>query len=234
MKNLKIKRKFSVDVLQEEGAYSFMNLASLTAYFREGYQHDLYYFCDGFLMSSLVRILTGEVVERVSFDFTSIAENVFSYAEKKGASISFVGANQVELDFFIEKIKCKYPELIIELAINGFYNRKEELDIIKNLASSSSSYVVVGLGAGKQEHFMLGLKKEGFKGTIFSCGGFIRQESGSSGNYYPRFINDLGLRAFYRMYKEPHTIKRYAFDYPKNVFCLISNVILKKMKIKLS
>src|SRR5690606_22825043 len=111
---------------------------------------------------------------------------------------------------------------------NGFFSQKEEHQLIDKIKELSVDIVVAGLGAGKQEQFVLKLKRAGYQGCSFTCGGFIRQEAGSTGDYYPDWINKMKFRAFYRMYKEPHTIKRYAIDYPKNALCFIFKVLSKR------
>jgi N-acetylglucosaminyldiphosphoundecaprenol N-acetyl-beta-D-mannosaminyltransferase len=50
-------------------------------------------------------------------------------------------------------------------------------------------------------------------------------------NYYPAVINRLHLRAFYRMYREPHTIKRYLIDYPGNFLQLLAMILQRKVAI---
>jgi N-acetylglucosaminyldiphosphoundecaprenol N-acetyl-beta-D-mannosaminyltransferase len=44
-------------------------------------------------------------------------------------------------------------------------------------------------------------------------------------------INRLHLRAFYRMYREPHTIKRYLIDYPGNFLHLLAMIVRRKVAI---
>ncbi len=43
-------------------------------------------------MSTFMSRITGRTIGRVSYDFTSIADAVFSCAEKPGKRIYFVGA----------------------------------------------------------------------------------------------------------------------------------------------
>jgi N-acetylglucosaminyldiphosphoundecaprenol N-acetyl-beta-D-mannosaminyltransferase len=50
--------------------------------------------------------------------------------------------------------------------------------------------------------------------------------------YYPEVINRLHLRAFYRMYREPHTIKRYLVDYPGNFLQLLAMLVRHKVTIR--
>lgn len=94
--------------------------------------------------------------------------------------------------------------------------------------------MLVGLGAGLQERFVLDALRGGFSGVAFTCGGFIRQEADAGERYYPDAINRLHLRAFYRMYREPHTIKRYLLDYPSNALRLTELILRQQVAINVT
>ena len=51
------------------------------------------------------------------------------------------------------------------------------------------------------------LKKAGYKGIVFTCGGFLHQTSDNI-NYYPEWVNKYNLRAFYRLFHERGLVKR--------------------------
>lgn len=230
---IKIKSSWSLSKLSP-GIYSFLNLASITSAFdsNEKILSQIQFYCDGGLLSKLISILTTEKIRRVSFDFTSIADEIFKYCESNDKTIYFVGAEQKEVTKFVSKIMTNYPSLKIAGYHNGYFKNSTALaDKINDL---NVDFVVAGLGAGRQETFLFELLERKFKGIGFSCGGFIRQFAESkSETYYPYIINKLKLRGFYRMYKEPHTIKRYFLDYPKNIILLPLKVYTRKIIIKL-
>ena len=60
-----------------------------------------------------------------------------------------------------------------------------------------------------QEKFLLKVKNAGYLGIGFTCGGFIHQTSRNEIDYYPTWVDKTNLRFVYRMWKEPHTRKRY-------------------------
>ncbi len=234
-KQMKIAPRFSRAVLDKTGCYSFLNFASLTSFFAERSMEELDYFCDGWLMCSIVRLLTGVKVDRVSFDYTSIAAEVFNQAGKKGKKIFIVGAEREEIKIFVKKIALKHNDLNVTGYHDGYFNETDEQSkLVDSIIASGADLVIAGLGAGKQERFLLSLKGSGFTGLAFSCGGFIRQEACANKPYYPVWINKLNLRAFYRMYKEPHTIPRYIINYPINASYLVYLVLSNQMEIKFS
>lgn len=229
---LLVNSEFKSSSIKPRGCYSFLNFASLSAFFKSSENGDISYYCDGFLMCTLVGIVKGKKIQRVSFDFTSIAEDVFQFAEKNQQSIFLLGSAEQEITAFQDKLLKRYPNIMVKGYRNGFFSEQEAQQLINHINELSVDIVIAGLGAGKQEQFILKLKRAGYQGCSFTCGGFIRQEAGSAGDYYPEWINRMGLRAFYRMYKEPHTIKRYLLDYPKNAFSFLGKVVSKKLNVQ--
>lgn len=79
----------------------------------------------------------------------------------------------------------------------------------KHIVKLNSDFLIVGMGALMQEKFLLKVKNAGYQGVGFTCGGFIHQTSKNEIDYYPAWVDKTNLRFVYRMWKEPHTLKRY-------------------------
>ena len=233
MISLELVGHYTPNLLEANKAFSFINFASIGSFFDQ-HPNTIAYFCDGMLMSTFMSRVTGRTIDRVSFDFTSIADSVFSYAEKQGKRVYFVGARQAELELFIDKIKVRYPALIIAGHHNGYFDAPEAACIQADICRSEANILIVGLGAGLQEQFEQDALRAGFTGVAFTCGGFIRQEAMATHHYYPEPVNRLHLRAFYRMYREPHTIKRYLVDYPSNFLHLLEMIARHEVAINLT
>lgn len=230
MFKLEIVGQYSAKLLEANQAYSFINFASIGSFFEQN-PSTVAYFCDGMLMSTFMSRVTGRTIGRVSFDFTSIADVVLRSAEQQGKRVYFVGARQAELDLFIIKIKALYPQLSIAGYHDGYFDAAQAEGIRADICRSAADILIVGLGAGLQEQFEQDALRAGFRGVAFTCGGFIRQEALATRQYYPALINRLHLRAFYRMYREPHTIKRYLIDYPTNFLHLLNMIVRHKVAI---
>jgi len=228
---IKIKRQFDVNTIGSCHSYSFLNLASIGQLSLDSQKNDngLLYYCDGFLLGTLISILHFKKIKRFSFDFTSLAHPTFDYCQKHDKRVFFVGGTKEEINLFSGKVQKEYSNLPIVGKCDGYQGKEQWGKLIDEVISLNTDVLIVSLGAGLQEEFMTMAKVRGFEGTSFSSGGFIRQTSSAIGiSYYPKFINALGLRAVYRMYKEPHTIQRYLFDYPKNLAVVIKNSIINK------
>ncbi|MHC8407484.1 MULTISPECIES: WecB/TagA/CpsF family glycosyltransferase [unclassified Pseudomonas] len=233
MIKLNVIEQYSPALLDANKAFSFVNFASIGSFLKQP-SNAVAYFCDGMLMSTFMSRVTGRAVGRVSFDFTSIADPVFSSAEAQGKRVYFVGARQAELALFIEKILLRYPALNIAGYHNGYFNAQQAEAIHADICRSETHILIVGLGAGLQERFVDNALQAGFRGVAFTCGGFIRQEAMATQQYYPALVDRLHLRAFYRMYREPHTIKRYLIDYPSNFCHLLAMIVRRKVSINIS
>lgn len=166
-------------------------------------------FVDGILMCIFIRIILGKRIRRLSFDMTSIANDLFKYASNKHKSIYFIGSSQDKIKKSINVIADSFPDLNIIGFRNGYFNSLEERDdIIGEIIRIKPDFLIIGMGSPLQEQFAVDLKNEGYDGIVFTCGGFLHQTSEGI-NYYPKWINKLNLRGFYRQYKEKIFIRNY-------------------------
>jgi N-acetylglucosaminyldiphosphoundecaprenol N-acetyl-beta-D-mannosaminyltransferase len=170
-------------------------------------------FIDGIILVLLSKIL-GVPARRFSFDMTSMAPIVFSYAVQEGKTIAFLGGSDRDLEAFSEKLTKEFPGVKIATAANGF-----DYDVAgyaNMLVASKPDFVVIGMGAPLQDSIMAELYSI-YPATYFTCGGFITQSSKTL-NYYPPLVNKLNLRFLFRAINEPHYRKRL-YLYP--LACLL-------------
>ena len=169
-------------------------------------------------------VYRGSKIERLSFDFTSVANLVFENAAAEAQRGFILGSDQSSNGKFLSKITDMFPGIILD-GRSGYFDSDEDLSKILNmLAESNYDFIVIGMGAVKQEQVAIALIDSGFPGRIYTCGGFIHQTALGDGQYYPGWIDKLNLRFAYRMYKEPSTIRRYLIDYPKAFILLSRNI----------
>lgn len=166
-------------------------------------------FSDGIVVAVGHRLLIGPC-SRHSFDSTSLAPPVFEFAHEVNAPIFFIGAHGDTVKKAVEEVKKKYRNIDVVGVASGFPKNLEQQ--AKEIIKSGAKIVICGMGAPHQEKFLILLKKYGFQGICFSCGGYFDQLLGGL-HYYPRWINKFNLRFLYRIYREPgRLIKRYFFD----------------------
>jgi N-acetylglucosaminyldiphosphoundecaprenol N-acetyl-beta-D-mannosaminyltransferase len=232
-----IGKEFNIGLsYQETSTYhfiSFVNLFSLLQLMKSERDYSkLMFFCDGFLMCLSVYVVTGVYPKRVSFDFTSIAHVVFETANEQGASIYIVGS-EIEINLqFSDFIKRKYKNINIVGNHSGFFKAGDSEVLVRNIVNINPDYVLIGMGAPKQDDFSLDLYAGGYKGKSYTCGGFMHQTVMKDGAYYPLLVDKFNVRFLYRMYREPYTIKRYLLDYPRSLFKYLRLVLKGALNVK--
>ncbi len=167
-------------------------------------------FADGSLLVAAIRLLYGVKVTRRSFDMTSVAPQLFNHIQMNHKSIYIVASKQEQVEKAISILQDRYPNLNVVGFRNGYFNNEEEQDLeARYIVELAPDYLIVGMGAIIQEQFLLKVKDVGYNGVGFTCGGFIHQTARGEADYYPAWVDRMNIRFLYRMWKEPHTRKRY-------------------------
>ena len=167
-------------------------------------------FVDGKFLALAVKLFYRNSVKRRSFDMTSIAPELFCYSEVHNKSVYIVAARQNEVERSVSIFKEHYPKLNFAGFRNGYFSGEQEMDSeIRKIVELDPDFVICGMGIVRQERFLERLKKAGYKGIAFTCGGFISQTAMNKIIYYPKIFDLLNLRFVYRMIMEKHTRKRY-------------------------
>lgn len=205
---------FSVNqIFENKGkAYTYLNPVSyLTALDNKELFSQLDgIFADGGLLVKAIKIVYGKQVTRRSFDMTSMAPELFAYVAKHGKTIYIVASKQEQVEKAVEIFRERYPKVKFAGYRNGYFASESEMDVeAKYIAKLNPDFLIVGMGALMQEKFLLKVKNAGYQGVGFTCGGFIHQTSRNEIDYYPAWVDRTNLRFVYRMWKEPHTRKRY-------------------------
>ena len=205
---------FSVNqIFENKGkAYTYLNPVSyLTALDNKELFSQLDgIFADGGLLVKAIKMVYGKQVTRRSFDMTSMAPELFAYVAKHGKTIYIVASKREQVEKAVEIFHERYPKVKFAGYRNGYFASESEMDVeAKYIAKLNPDFLIVGMGALIQEKFLLKVKNAGYQGVGFTCGGFIHQTSKNEIDYYPAWVDKTNLRFVYRMWKEPHTRKRY-------------------------
>ena len=192
--------------------YTYLNPVSYLTALKEKVLFDQMdgIFADGSLLAGAIRLVYGKRVTRRSFDMTSMAPEVLTYANEHGMSVCVIATRQEMLEKTISIFASQYPNIVWKGCRNGYFATRMEMEEeARKIAKSDPDYLIVGMGIKMQERFLLMCKQAGYKGIGFTCGGFIHQTSKDKIDYYPAWVDKINLRFLYRMWKEPHTRKRY-------------------------
>ncbi|MBR1547401.1 MAG: WecB/TagA/CpsF family glycosyltransferase [Prevotella sp.] len=220
MKSLLVRKIIATEAMGDDGAYleqtgrvyTFLNPVSyLDALEHRGlFERFDGIFADGSLLVAAIRVMYGKRVTRRSCDMTSIGKELLEMSAQTGKSLYYVASKQEEVEKAVKMLKGKFPKANIIGYRNGYFSSEEEMDEeARHIRELSPDFLVVGMGAIRQEEFLLRVKAAGYQGIGFTCGGFIHQTAHNETDYYPEWVDRMNVRFLYRMWKEPHTRKRY-------------------------
>lgn len=178
---------------------------------------------DGSLHKSLHNIFNPNKIDRVSFDFSSIAAHVLSQAADNKQKVVLIGAKPGLVDIAKSNFISMYPELDIVFTHHGYFDSEKMRD---NVIAASDQHkpdiVIVGMGTPYQEQFLIKYKEIAVTPCqLYTCGGFIEQSSMKADYYHP-LVKKLGLRWLQRAIMHKHVRERLIRDYPRFIvkYCL--------------
>lgn len=186
---------------------------------------------DGILITSILNFFKEKEfqVKRFSFDMTSVAPYVLTAAQKEKYDVYFLGTEERFINSTVQNLKQQYPELIISGFRHGYFNNLiERENFIKSIVVQSPKIVIIGMGAPLQENMGVLFREFGYKGSIYTCGGFLHQTSDKI-QYYPEIVDKLNLRLPYRMLKEPNLFWRSVKSYPLFFIKFLYSIIRSKI-----
>ena len=161
---------------------------------------------DGMSIVWSVRFLGYKIQERVAG--IDLMENLIRLAHKKNYSCFFLGANEEVVKNVVSHYSVKYSEKIIAGFRDGYFDEKDEKDIIKKIKESDAEFLFVAITSPKKEIFLNKYKNElkninlimGVGGSFDVIAGTVKRA--------PKYIQDLGLEWFYRFIQEPKRMWR--------------------------
>lgn len=199
-------------LIENRKVYTFLNPVSYLSALdnKELFAHFDGIFADGSILVAAIKLVYGKTVTRRSFDMTSLAPELLSYAETHNKSVYIVASRQEQVEKAVGIFNERYPKLMVAGYRNGYFaSEKEQDEEAQHIVGVNPDFLIVGMGALMQERFLLKVKDSGYRGIGFTCGGFIHQTAKDEIDYYPVWVDRMNLRFLYRMYKEKHTRKRY-------------------------
>ncbi len=167
-------------------------------------------FADGAMLVRAIGLFYRKKIRRRSLDMTSMAQDLFTYANVNRKSVCIVASKQEMLENALSVLCSQYPDIEWRGCRDGYFASQDEMRATASrIAEENADFLIVGMGIGLQEQFLMMCKEAGYKGIGFTCGGFIHQISDGNFNYYNEWVDRYNLRFLYRFWKEPHTRLRY-------------------------
>ena len=111
---------------------------------------------DGISLVVLCRVLTGRHFGRASFDFSSLAGDVFRNAEQDAEAVYLIGAKEFDIEAAAANILAAYPQLRLLGHRSGYFqSRNEYCETCRRIALLRPDIIIAGLGTPKQPPVLL-------------------------------------------------------------------------------
>ncbi len=159
---------------------------------------------DGIGVVKASKILKMPVKERITG--IDLAQTLLEYGNNLKKKIYLFGSTDEVINLLVDKLKIKYPDLIISGYSNGFVKDKDK--VFNDMSNFDPDIVLVALGIPMQEKLIYKHIKEFNKGIFVGVGGSFDVLSGVK-KRAPKLIIKLNLEWLYRIICEPKRIKRF-------------------------
>ena len=151
------------------------------------------------------KVFNKPLKERVA-GFDLMMEFV-KWASHKDVSIYLLGAKPEVVEKAQSNLKNLYPSLKIVGFHHGYFNEKEEENIIEDINKRAAQVLFVALGAPKQEKWIYKNKEKLKVKIAMGVGGSFDVIAGKA-KRAPEIYRKLGLEWLYRLIQEPWRYKR--------------------------
>ena len=186
--------------------------------FYEIYHESNYRVCDGQILFWMLKLLGKPVKEKISGSRFFPAFYQY-HKDKKHTKIFLLGAAPGVAIKAQRNINRKVGRNIVVDTYSpyfGFEKDKSECDyIIERINNSGANVLAVGMGAPKQEKWIIKYKQFLTSiNTFLAIGASIDFEAGHK-SLAPKWISDAGLETPYRLLSEPRRLwRRYLLEHP--------------------
>lgn len=188
--------------------------------------------CDGIGIRKAAKSVWGLKTPIISLDYSGIGNDYLQMCADEKMSLCLVGAREDIVRDAASNISKKYSNIGSIQAFSGYGESLIEAE--KFILGTSPDMVVVCLGMGKQEAYLLKLVESGWAGIGICAGGFFDKIANPK-NDYPVLLEKLNLRFLGRLVKEPRRMtKRYFIDYQPFMKLYIKNLLSTSKKKQIS
>lgn len=155
---------------------------------------------DNMLVVMSLRLLRYKVPERSACP--DIFEMLLALANRKGYTIYFLGAKEEILQTMLNKLKAKYPDLIVTGSRNGYFDSEEEHAIVDKIAALRPHMLFLALPTPQKEVFINRYKSRLSVRLAFGVGGAFDVQAGKV-RRAPRWMRSIGLEGIHRAVQNP-------------------------------
>lgn len=150
---------------------------------------------DGFPIFLSTRLLGDPIPERVTG--ADLMEELLRMADVNKFGVYFFGSKPKVLEGVLERCRTEFPDLRIAGFRDGYFKKKDEELIVKEIASADPDILFVALGVPQKEYFVHDHLKELNASVILPVGGAFDVYAGLK-KRAPFWVQKLGIEWLWR------------------------------------
>ncbi len=167
--------------------------------------------CDGIGVQCAARSVFKVDTSIISMDFSGIARDYLELWSRRQWSLCLVGGSDAVVHAAADRIRHEYPGARLDATFKGYGEGPEKAT--EHIADQRIDLVLVGMGMGLQESFLVGLRTADWRGSGICVGGFF-EKLADPGKEYPAWSERYKVRFLGRLSREPRRLlRRYTLGY---------------------
>jgi len=213
--SLQKNRKPTVFLYLNSGSYYYKTVQSD---YEQAIKASDYIYLNSYYLGLFIKCVFHKNFEKINAE--DFIFELLQICESRKKRVFILGAKNVTNERAVNNLKSKYKKLAIT-GYGGYF--KNDSDVLNKLDSFKPHIIIVGLGSGLQEPWILrNAKKINRPVSIIAVGNYI-DVLGNSRQLPPKLLREMELEWLYRLIKEPRRLwKRYFFG----LFISLKEVIL--------
>ncbi len=169
-------------------------------------------YCDGISVYWGCKLLKKPIPEKLTT--TDCLDPIAARCADEGLSMYILGNAPGVAQKAAQRMKEKYPGLLIKGARSGYFDQHEEKELLAEIKRLKPDVLWVGMGNPIQELWVDRCRHQLQVPIILTCGGMMEIIAGQL-KRPPRWITDNGFEWAFRLCNQPlHTWKRYLLGNP--------------------
>jgi N-acetylglucosaminyldiphosphoundecaprenol N-acetyl-beta-D-mannosaminyltransferase len=167
--------------------------------------------CDGVGVQKAVKRVFGVDTPLISPDYSGIGQEIFSSGSKAGFSLCLVGGKPGITSEAARRITADFPGYRGISAFEGYGPCLQQAR--QHILETNPQMLMIALGMGRQEAYLLELLAAGWKGVGICVGGVLDKVARPELSY-PKWSEKINMRFLGRLLREPRRMsKRYFVEY---------------------
>ena len=141
---------------------------------------------------------------------TDLAPLVLARLAAAGLSVYFLGARNDIVRSAVERSRIAFPGLDVAGSHHGYFTGEEEPAVVQEIRRSGARVLIVSMGSGMQERFILRHRGRLGVSLVWNVGGLFDTLSGAK-RRAPLLMRRIELEWLYRLLLEPRRMARRNF-----------------------